>query len=92
MAIKLLSNSVSTNTATSVFDATAVMITSDNAAVIITVANTAINTGDNQHGDYDGSQVTIRFAPNEMKVIRKRPKDTIQASGCYATKVDIGAM
>ena len=92
MAIKLLANSVSIGTATNVYNATAMMVTSGSSAVSITVANTDVDTGNGQHGNYAGSQVTLQMAPNEMVVIRKRPQDTIQGTGCYATKVDIGAM
>lgn len=89
MAIKVLANTVAfTSSANNVFNATAVRITNNGSARTIVIANTADPTDTGQHGDYPGSQVSIRLNANEVVTVRKRPQDTITAAaGVFGTKV-----
>ena len=87
MAYKPLANTIAIGTANNCYEATAVLVTATTAAVTVTVANTADPSDSGQHGNYAGGQVSIRLAPNSMAVVRKRPQDTIQGTGCYGTKV-----
>lgn len=92
MAIKPLANTVATGSATNVYLATAVHISNDSTARTITIANTAADNGSGLHGNYIGSQVSIRIPANGTMVIRKRPYDTITGNAaCYATKVAEGS-
>jgi hypothetical protein len=93
MIIKPLANTVALSSATNCYLATAVLVTNDATARTITIANTAEDTGDRQHGSYAGSAVTVRIAANESMIIRKRPNDTVNASAgtVYGTKVAEGA-
>lgn len=91
MALKPLANTVATGTATNVYLATAVHISNDSTARTITIANTAVDTGNGRHGSYVGGQVSIRVPADGQLVVRKRPYDTITgAATCYATKVAEG--
>jgi len=86
--MKPLANTVATGSATNVFLATCVHLSNDGTARTVTIANTATDTGDGQHGNYAGNQVSVRIPANGQVIIRKRPKDTITgAAGCYATKI-----
>ena len=86
--MKPLANTVQINSASNVYKATAVYVVNDGTQRSITVANTGIDTGNGQHGNYPGGSVTIRIAPNAGVVIRKRPSDTILgAANVYGTKV-----
>lgn len=86
--MKPLANTVATTSATNVFLATCVHLSNDGTARTITIANTATDTGDGQHGNYAGNQVSIRIPANGQMIVRKRPQDTITgASACYATKI-----
>jgi hypothetical protein len=89
MAIKVLANTVAFGTAANnVYNATAVRITNDGTARTIVIANTADPQENGQHGNYPGSQVSIRLNANEVVTVRKRPQDTITAnSGVFGTKV-----
>lgn len=88
MAIKVLANTVNLSSASDVYKATAVRITNNGTARTVTIANTDVDTGDGQHGNYVGGQVSIRLNANEIVTVRKRPNDTVTgASGVYATKV-----
>lgn len=89
MALKPLANTANINTvANNCFLATAVYVVAG-AAATVTIANTDVDTGEGLHGNYDGGAVTIRV-PTTGCVIRKRPYDTVQGAGCYATKVAEG--
>ena len=86
--MKPLANTVATGSATNVYKATAVYIANDGTARTLTVANTAIDNGNGQNGNYAGGSVTIRIPANGSVVIRKRPNDTITCNAAtYATKV-----
>jgi hypothetical protein len=89
MAIKVLANTVAfTASGNNVFDATAVRITNNGTARTIIIANTADPTDTGLHGNYPGSQVSIRLNANEVVTVRKRPKDEITAAaGVFGTKV-----
>lgn len=91
MALKPLANTADIGTvANNCFLATAVYVVGS-AAATVTVANTDVDTGTGLHGSYAGGAVTIRV-PASGVVIRKRPYDTVQGTGCYATKVAEGDM
>lgn len=86
--MKVLANTVATGSATNVYLATAVHLSNDATARTIVISNTAIDTGDGQHGNYADGQVSIRIPANGQLVVNKRPQDTITgAAGCFATKV-----
>ena len=89
MAIKVLANTVAfTSSANNVYNATAVRITNNGSARTVTSANTAAHSESGQHGNYPGSQVSIRLNANEVVTVRKRPQDTITAAaGVFGTKV-----
>lgn len=90
MATKALANTVALSSATNVYLATAVHIANDGTARTIVIANTDVNNGDGQHGDYIGGQVSIRLPANGQVTLRKRPQDTVSTTsggGVYATKV-----
>jgi len=93
MIVKPLANTIALSSATNCYKATAVLVTNDATARTITIANTAVDSGDGQHGSYADGSVTVRVASNESIVIRKRPMDTINASAgtVYGTKVAEGA-
>jgi hypothetical protein len=86
--MKPLANTVATGSATNVYKATAVYIANDGTARTLTLANTAIDTGNGQNGNYAGGSITIHIPANAGLVIRKRPNDTVQCSAAtYGTKV-----
>lgn len=86
--MKVLANTIATGSATNVYLATAVHLANDGTARTVVIANTATDNGDGQHGNYIGSQVSIRLPSNGQVVIKKRPQDTVTgAAGCFATKV-----
>ena len=86
--MKVLANTIATTSATNVYLATAVHLSNDGTARTVTIANTGVDTGDGQHGNYIGSQVSIRIPANGQVVVKKRPQDTVTgSSGCFATKV-----
>jgi hypothetical protein len=93
MAVKPLSNTVNIGTASNVYKATAVyVVNSTGSPVTANIANTGIDTGTGQHGNYEGSRVQVLIPGNMSVVIRKRPMDTIAGTGLVATKVpDAGA-
>lgn len=89
MAMKPLANTANINSvANNCFLATAVYVVAG-AAATVTIANTATDTGNGLHGNYDGGSVSIRV-PASGVVIRKRPMDTVVGAGCFATKVAEG--
>lgn len=90
MAIKALANTVSLGSATNCYLATAVYVVTSNSDVTVTVANTDVDTGNGQHGNYAGGSVQIKLPANAGTVIRKRPNDTLTGAGCYGTKVAEG--
>ena len=86
--MKPLANTIATGSATNVYLATCVHLANDATARTIIIANTGIDTGDGQHGNYAGSQVSVRIPANGQLIIRKRPQDTITGNAaCYATKI-----
>lgn len=92
MAIKALANTIATGSATNVYLATAVHLSNDGTARTVVIANTAPPNAAGEHGNYAGSQVSIRVPANGTLIVRKRPKDTITgAAGCFATKIAEGS-
>lgn len=90
MGIKVLANTATLSSATTVYDATAVRIANDNTARTVVIANTADPDDSGRYGDYIGGQVSIRINANETVTVRKRAKDTLSTTsgaGVYATKV-----
>lgn len=92
MAIKALANTVATGSATNVFLATAVHLSNDGTARTVVIANTAAPNAAGEHGDYAGSQVSVRVPANGTIIVRKRPKDTVSCNAAmFATKVAEGS-
>jgi len=89
MALKPLANTVNIGTASNVYNATAVYVVAGSATTV-TIANTAIDTGNGLHGNYAGGQVSVYIPAGTGVVLRKRPMDTVAGSGCYGTKVAEG--
>ena len=92
MAIKALANTIATSSATNVYLATAVHLSNDSTARTVVIANTAPPNQAGEHGDYIGSQVSIRVPANGTLIVRKRPKDTVTCNAAmFATKVAEGS-
>lgn len=92
MIIKPLANTVTLGSASNVYLATAVHLVNSSASdLTITIANTAVDTGSGQHGNYAGGQVSIRLSANSSMAISKRPYDTVSGgASVYATKIAYG--
>lgn len=88
MVIKPLSNAIHISTANTVYNATAVLIVNDGTSATVAIANTAEDDGSGLNGSGSAS---IQVPENGMLIIRKRPNDTVTASGgantVFATKV-----